>query len=104
MRFTVRGLHRDRPVVVTWDDGDLDGDATLVAELQALDGVAEPVRTMPDGSLRFVDLADPETALDTIFYVVQRIDDIEGDVPAGVTVEELIEGPPASDALARPDQ
>jgi hypothetical protein len=46
MAFTVYGIHMGKPVQVTWRDGRLDGDPTLVKRLEGYVEAGEPIGVM----------------------------------------------------------
>lgn len=89
MKFVVRGEHVRHQVEVCWNDGQIEGDSRLVEELQALDGVAEPVASTTDG-VQYASLATHEAALDTITYWMQVVTAVEGDIPEGLTEADYL--------------
>jgi hypothetical protein len=91
MQFTVEGRWRGRDVSVTWEDGELSGDAELVASLRQLDGSGEIIGFTPESqaSGRLVlrpsecleaRLSSRELALDTICYWIGDITGVSGDL------------------------
>jgi hypothetical protein len=83
MAFTVYGIHKGKPVQITWRDGRLDGDPTPVKLLEGYVAAGEPIDFTADGVVE-ADLADPAKALALIVYAIPVVTGLEGDPPPGI--------------------
>ncbi len=89
--LVVRALYHGRPVVIHWDDGQVAGDEELVRRLQAFDGSGEPVGIEPNGRIREASLKTVTDALDLIYYLVDSITSISGDLPRHVEAADYLD-------------
>lgn len=80
-----------RLVTVTWDEGKLSGDEQLVASLLALSGSGEVVGIDKNGHAIEASLEKPDLALETICYWIGEAVAVDGDLPAGVKLEEHLD-------------
>jgi hypothetical protein len=93
--FTVEGTVRGRPASITFDAGELDGDAEAIARVEEMIGLADVLDVTPTGPTIVAGLSPPQTALLTIAAAFDGDTTTSGEVPA-IELEEI---PPRRDPL-----
>ena len=85
--FTVYGRVARLPVVITWQEGQLDGPVMVTLPIGERVRVGDQVRAIPTGPSWTADLQSPHIALLLIRDALDEIQQVTGDVPVipGVT-------------------